>query len=356
MRLLYITNGISGVGGLERVLSVKASYFAEVMNYEVHILTLNDNNISCPYYSYSGKICFHNVKAVGNGLNYICSYIKGINHIVKQINPEIVSVCDDGIKGLYVPVWIKKGKAPIIYERHASMRLNAKAWQRVLMRLGGRFYNRVVVLTSYNMNEWNNRNLQVIPNPLPFYPEIVSELKNKRIICVGSLSYNKGYDLLITAWKKIAHECPDWSISIFGSGDRVKLQGLIDKNNLSGSVKLCGVSNEIQLEYLNSAFLVLPSRTEGFGMVLIEAMACGLPCVAFDCPCGPRDIIENEKNGFLVENGNIELLSIRMKQLILSVELRIKLGRYARQNSLKYRIQNIAKEWDNLFNNLLGRV
>lgn len=351
MKLLYITNGINGIGGLERVLSIKASYFAEIWGYDVHIITLDECDTK-PFYSFSKQMHFHRIFTSGRGFKYLKSYIREINKVVTMVQPDIISVCDDGLKGVYVPVWIKKGNAALIYERHASMRLNNSRVQALLMKIGGLLYDRVVVLTQYNLSEWIGKNQVVIPNPISFIPQEKSCLKEKRIICVGSISHNKGYDLLIEAWRRIASDCLGWKIDIFGKGDFSKYQKMIDDYHLNDSIHFCGPTRNVQNEMLNSSFLVLPSRSEGFGMVLIEAMACGLPCISFDCPCGPRDIIENGVNGILVPPENSELLAESIKSIILYPERLKEMSRFTSQTVSKYSIDSVAQVWRNLFINL----
>lgn len=346
MKLLYITNGISGGGGLERVLSIKASYFAEEFGYDVHIITLNDSQDT--FYPFSPFITIHPIE-VSRDWKYLFNYITKINKVVKEVQPDIISVCDDGLKGLYVPVWIKKGKAKIIYERHASMMLNGVSWQKFWMRIGGYFYDQIVVLTNYNLSEWSSSNLTVIPNPVSFYPQESSSLDNHQIVCVGSLSYNKGYDLLIDAWSKIASQYPSWSVHIYGKGDASTYQTTIHQLGIQEQITFHNPVQDIESIYQQASMLVLPSRSEGFGMVLIEAMACGVPCIAFDCPCGPRDIINDGENGFLVEPQDTEELANKIQQLIEDKELRIKLGRSAKQTAQQYLIKRIAILWKNLF-------
>ena len=346
MKLLYITNGISGGGGLERVLSIKASYFSEEFGYDIHIITLNDAKET--FYPFSSSITIHPIE-VSKDWKYLFSYIQKINRIVKKVQPDIISVCDDGLKGLYVPLWIKKGKAKIIYERHASMILNGASWQKFWMRMGGHLYDKIVVLTNYNLSEWSSSNLTVIPNPVSFYPQESSSLENHQIVCVGSLSYNKGYDLLIDAWSKIASQHPTWSVHIYGKGDASIYQTTINQLGIQKQITFHLPVQDIESIYQQASLLVLPSRSEGFGMVLIEAMACGVPCVAFDCPCGPRDIIQNGKNGYLVKAQDTEILAKKIEILIEDKESRIKMGKFAKQTAQQYLINRIALQWKNLF-------
>ena len=350
MKLLYITNGISGGGGLERVLSIKASYFAEEFGYDVHIITLNDSQDT--FYPFSPSITIHPI-AVSRDWKYLFNYINKINKVVEKVQPDIISVCDDGLKGLYVPVWIKKGKAKIIYERHASMMLNGASWQKFWMRVGGYFYDKIVVLTNYNLSEWSSSNLTIIPNPISFYPQESSSLENHQIICVGSLSYNKGYDLLIDAWSKIASQHPSWSVHIYGKGDASIYQDTINQLGIQEQITFHVPVQDIESIYQQASMLVLPSRSEGFGMVLIEAMACGVPCIAFDCPCGPRDIINDGENGYLVKPQDTKELASKIDFLIKNPPLRKKMGTFAYHSTQKYHITNIASIWEKLFKELI---
>ena len=354
MKLLYITNGITGIGGLERVLSIKLSYFTDQQGYEVHVITLNEPQ-RAPFYTFSSKIKVHNIQARGNLFTYLLSYIKKINKVVKEVSPDIISVCDDGLKGLYVPLWIHKRYKAIIYERHASMLLNNSKLQSFFIKLGGKLYNRIILLTKYNKTEWISQNLEVIPNPLSFPDDEYSLLNNHRIICVGSLSYNKGYDLLIDAWSKIAHRYPDWKIDIYGRGDASVYHSLMQEKKVENSITFCGPTNDIKQKMLESSFLVLPSRSEGFGMVLIEAMACGLPCVSFDCPCGPRDIIQDRKNGLLIPPGDTNALAQGIETLIQDKKTLHAMGDVAIHSISKYKVENIASLWDTLFHQLIER-
>ncbi len=351
MKLLYITNGINGPGGLERVLSVKASVLADDYDYRVTIATLNEESHQ-PFYQFSSKVKFATFYAKGNPLNYLQQYRKSIKQLVKEVQPDVISICDDGLKGFYVPSFLKT-KAKIIYERHASVNLNAGTGIkgkliRMLMHRQISKFDRFVVLTNGNLKEWNQPNVMVIPNPLSFYPEKSSELKNKKVIAVGSHSYNKGYDRLIEIWNRTEKDFPDWSLEIYGKSANGKYENLAEELNLK-NIKFYSPVSNIEEKYLDASVFVLPSRSEGFGMVLIEAMACGLPVVSFDCPNGPADIIKNNEDGFLIENGNIEQFSEKLKLLIRDFELRKKMGRAGKENVKRYLPDQIVSQWNELF-------
>ena len=364
MKLLYITNGIQGSGGLERVLAVKASYLANNLGYEVHILTLNDENRN-PFYTFSPKIKFHNIKAKGNAFNYFLSYRKGIKKVIKNSKPNIISICDDGLKGMLFPILFGK-KIPVIYERHVSKQIEIKTEKRSfigeiksklifnLMAFGGRRFDKFVVLTKGNLKEWELNNLQVIPNPLPFNSNEKSTLSNKKVLVVGKQGYQKSYDRLLEIWELVTKKYPNWKLEVYGKIDSsFKLDEIAGNLGVASSVKFYPPVKNIQEKYKEASIYVMSSRFEGFGMVLIEAMSFGVPCISFDCPHGPADIIKNGEDGFLIENGAIIDFSNAIIQLIENKELREKMGIQAEINVKRYSPEIVVPMWDTLFKSLV---
>ena len=365
MKLLYITNGINGAGGLERVLSIKASYLAEQLGYEVTILCLNDNHLNT-FYTFSDKINFRSIKVSKNPMQYVMHYIKGIRKIVAHLQPDVIAVCDDGLKGFFVPYILEK-KIPIIYERHASVQLNFASvssknrWTSLknrvslfLMQQLANTFEAFVVLTQGNTKEWPTKNVKVIPNPLSFYSEQNATLGAKRVIAVGSHSHNKGYDLLLRAWKQVVAKDETWKLYIYGKiDDNQTYLTLAQELGISDAVVFSKPVKAIEQEYLKSSIMVLPSRSEGFGMVLIEAMACGVPCVAFDCPHGPADIITHQEDGILVPNGNEAELAQALVQLMEDDMLRKQMGEQAKVNVRRYLPELVMPQWDALFKKLV---
>jgi len=363
IRILYITNGINGAAGLERVLSIKASLLADEYGYNVHIAVLNRAGEN-PFYHFSEKINVHSVPVSGNPLKYLKMYIDGMRELVASVKPDIISVCDDGLKGFFLPLILRK-PCRMIYERHVSQLVllgqNPSVINRVyfsiqqkLMRGLARKFDRLILLTEDNRIEWDLPNIEVISNPLSFFPSEVSSLENPRVIAVGRQAYQKGFDRLLQAWKIVSVAHPDWKLTIFGkSNPTLKLPELADTLGISETVQFSEAVPKIEEEMLASSIFAFSSRFEGFGMVLTEAMACGLPCVSFDCPCGPSEIIQNGSNGYLVPNGDVTTFAERLMELIENVDLRKKMATNARRSVDRYSPETILKKWDTLFKSLV---
>ena len=211
-----------------------------------------------------------------------------------------------------------------------------------------------IVLSHEDAAEWTElNNVTVIYNPLSFFPEQQSDGMQKQVIAVGRYVPQKGFDRLISAWSIVSKRHPDWTLSIYGDGMRQQLQQQIDELGISSTCQLRHSVQNIVEKYCESSIFVLSSRYEGFGMVIIEAMACGIPPVSFTCPCGPRDIIDDGKDGILVENGNVEELAKKISFLIKNEEIRKEMGRMARINVDRFKIEHIALQWKTLFESVL---
>lgn len=378
MKIAYCIPALYNPGGMERVLTLKVNYFIEKYNYEIHII-LTDGDGRQPYYPLHPKVIVHQLNVnfdeldsrpiVRKGLAYFWKqqiFKKKLRDCLFQIRPDItVSLLRRDINFIND---IKDGSIKI-GEIHFN-RLNYRDFSSSSLPIFVQYWLRFwwnkqligalkrlalfVVLSYEDEAYWPElSNIKVIHNPLSFYPERCSDLEGKQVIAVGRYVPQKGFDMLIESWKQVNDKHPDWTLKIYGDGMRDDLQKQIDGLGLHKNCILEHTVPNIVDKFNESSIFVLSSRYEGFGMVITEAMACGVPPVAFQCPCGPLDIIKHEIDGLLIENGNIEHLAKGICRLIEEEELRKNLGYSARINVKRFKIDAIASQWKELFDQLI---
>lgn len=331
MKIAYCIPALYYPSGMERVLTLKANYFAEVFGYEIHII-LTDGKDKKPYYELHPSITLHQLDIDYDELNGMSFYKKLPKYIAKQGRfKKKLNEC--------LPAFLRT--------------IVSNYWREQLYRQL-RQLKRFIVLSHEDAQEWTELdNVEVIHNPLPFFPDQISDNSHKQVIAVGRYVPQKGFDRLIPAWQLVARKHPDWILRIYGDGMREQLQQQIDSLGITASCILEPTVSNIVDKYCESSIFALSSRFEGFGMVIIEAMACGVPPVSFTCPCGPRDIISDGKDGLLVEDGNIEQLAEKISYLIENEDIRKKMGQQARMDVQRFRIENIAEQWKQLFESLI---
>lgn len=375
MRLVFCVGKLDRAGGTEKVLANKANYFVEELGYEVHIITVDQPNNTL-FYSYSSKIIFHNIKykSQGSTLFNPFRFIRNIKYFKKKyqflfdkINPDIITVNERGYLDYVIPFVSKN--IPKVREFHSSRKAISihasqmrftKRIKHLLMYKSIYFmfnkYNNLVLLTNNDKNDSNYKtNVTVIPNTHKPVVNRKSKLDKKKVISVGSMNGEiKRFALQIDLWREIVKEFPNWTLNIYGDGTKKNiLQHKINKLGLTKKVILHGTSNQLHNQYVDSSIYLFTSIGEGFGMVLIEAMSYGVPCISFDCPHGPSEIITDNKDGFLVENNNIKELKEKLILLMKDENLRQNMGAKAFENSKRFLPSEIAKQWDNLYNKII---
>ena len=377
MKIVYCIPSCYNSGGMERVLSLKANYLADKMDYEVYIVTTGQKGKE-PYYLMSDKIKF-----IDLGINYneIATYpiykkiyyklLKQHDHRKKleetlfQLKADIViSMFTHEMSFLYK---IKDGSAKVL-ELHFSRQFrtlhnyynHAGLVTRVLGHylnyrdfVAAKKYDRFVVLTQKDRLSWNGfSNIEVIYNPMTFNPDSVSNYNSKSVIAIGRLCTQKGFDMLIDIWSRIDSNLrSSWSLFIYGAGpDYNQLENQINKLALTHEIKLCHPTNDIENVYKNSSIFCFTSRYEGFGMSLVEAMSFGIACISFDCPCGPSDIIDNGVTGFLIESFDCNAFASKLSELMGDIDKIRNVGRRAFVTVQKqYNIDVIMSQWIDLF-------
>lgn len=379
MKILYCTHSTYNPGGMERVLLNKVTYLSQLPGWEVSVVT-TDQHQRPPFYPFPEK-----VRMTDLDINYsddndkgawkkIFGYLRKRREHKRKLTALLEKERPDIVVSLYpsessfIPD-IKDGSKKVLelhfckffrlqYGRKGLLGWIDKWRTRQDERIVRRF-DKFVVLTHEDKGYWGNLpNMEVIPNAAMHVSKSYSDVTNKRVIAVGRLDYQKGFDRLIEAWELIQRtgEWTDWRLDIFGQGEwKDMLQQMIDERGLQHAVRINKPTKQIGEEYVKSSLLVMSSHYEGFPMVMIEAMACGLPVVSFDYKCGPKDIIQHGINGLLVPDGDIKALANAMRKVMADEAYRRMLSQNARKVVDTYSEEAVMKQWIRLFTSITAR-
>ncbi|WP_455590082.1 glycosyltransferase family 4 protein [Bacteroides rodentium] len=378
VKIAYCIPALYYPSGMERVLTMKANFLA-THGYEVHIV-ITDGGQKAPAFPLEISIQVHQLdidfeepyhysflRRIWSYRKKMRIFRKALDTCLHQIKPDItISLLrrDVNIINRMTDGSLKMGE--IHFDRLHYRQFTAAWMPSVLCRFIQRRWmvalirelkklSKFVVLTHEDAAFWTELdNVTVIPNPSSFFPEERSDCTAKQVIAVGRYVFQKGFDQLINAWQLVAERHPDWKLKIYGDGAmRAQLERQIIDLQLQDSCFLESTVPDIDQKMQESSIFVLSSRFEGLPMVLIEAMACGLPVVAFACHCGPRDVISDGVDGWLVSEGDISGLASQMNRLIENEDIRQEMGYNAFRKSSDYNMESIGKQWMELFNELL---
>jgi len=378
MKIVYYLPSLYIAGGLERTITLKANYLADSMGYSVTILT-SEQQEKKPYYKLS-----KNVNHVDLGISFdlpknqskikkLISYPFKYNRFKRRFSSFLNEYKPDiTISTLRREIYfinsindgsIKIGEFHVTRNSYhtSSTKSSGNHIINALKKIWTNYslykikkLSKFIVLTNGEKANWPElQNTLVINNPLSFYPKKSSMCSNHQVIAVGRYSPEKGIESPIDAWAIVTKKHPDWILTFFGNGEYNIYTEQIKKLNIEKTCFLESAVTNIEDKYYDSSILALTSKYESFGMVITEAMSCGVPVVSFDCPSGPKDIIQNGIDGILVENGNIQELADKICYLIENEDIRKGLGKQAKINSERFKIENIAVQWQELFNSLL---
>ncbi|WP_051878382.1 glycosyltransferase [Streptomyces sp. NRRL B-24720] len=213
--------------------------------------------------------------------------------------------------------------------------------------------DRMLVLTREDADLWireGMNNVGFMPNPLPFLPSTPSPRARPVVLSMGRLTDQKGIDMLLDAWAEVAPHHPEWTLEIYGDGeDEEDLRTQSCEAGLDGSVQWRGRTADVQGALNGGSIFVQSSRGEGFPLALMEAMAAGLPSVAFDCAPGVREIVSDGQDGLLAPLGSTRELAAHLRTLISDSALRDRMGDAARENVRRFSTDRVVRRWEELF-------
>lgn len=377
MVIVYCLQGLYIRGGVERIVTLKANYWAS-HGHSVYILTTEGKGLPLAFDLVEG------VEVVNLGIDYRTDFAlpawrrhlvlwrkkrqhrRALEDFCVRVRPDIV-VSTFFEEATLLP---RLGDGSLkVLELHTSRPFYTLrypphiGWRRLFGRLQSwlhgrtaRAYDHFVVLTPSEIAEWGEvERISAIPNPLSMPVEWGERYEARRVIAVGRFEYEKNFSALISIWSRVAPRHEGWMLELVGSGYlREAYEQQIVALGLQGRVVLRDPTDAIRQRYQASSIIAMTSRVEGFGMVLLEGMAQGLPAVAFDCPNGPRDIIRDGEDGFLVPMGDEAYFADRLSQMIEDRELYERLSRRAVRSVERFSADKVFPMWEQLFAHLLG--
>lgn len=379
MKIVYCTDSICYPGGIQNITITKANGLAQ-MGHQVWIIVTDNKrpalhpvdpkvqviNLEINYFEDDWKSKYYVIKSI---ITKRKRHKKIISKVLNEINPDVIISTGTSEKNFLPNIKLKSTPIFIreIHNQKGYRFSHARSLIGKIMALLGNWYDyswnikkydQIVILTNEDkeLNWKNNKEVSVIGNPVTFDANITTApLTDKKFITAGRLVHQKNHKSLINAWKIVNQKHPDWLLEIWGDGVlKNELSKQIDTLGLNNKVLLKGYTNDIISQMQKVSGYVLSSLFEGMPLVLIEAMSCGLPIVSYTCQCGPKDLIDHGKNGFLCDVNDEKKLAEYICTIIEDDKLRINMGKASKEKSEEFKIEKIAAKWVTLFQQLIN--
>ena len=373
MKILYIFRSLAVWGGIERILVDKMNFMAERYGIDVYLLTSDQGRHPIVYHLSNGVhhedlgICFyqqyrfHGLCRLSVAGKMTRQYRHMLDDRLHKIQPDLIICTTSDRIGIITKL---KGNVPLIVESHSICTrtlnhgrswLQRKIYRYALLRSLSKA-DMLVSLTEGDAKEWRKYHSQVmvIPNFIHPHEEHISDCSAKKAIFVGRFDYQKRVQDAIRIWKKVRKRHPDWTLEVYGDGDMY--QEICSLASSVGGVVINQPTSQVFQAYKECSFLISTSLFEPFGLVIPEAMSCGLPVVSYDCPYGPNELITNKKDGYLVKSRDSDAFADRICDLIENPELHKDMGLAALKSSQRYTAEQIMPLWLQLFSLLLSSV
>lgn len=366
MRIIILSSNMTETGGIQRLTASLANSFSKCENVDVHIINSGikngkerfelDNRITNIYMGIEPKNLL--------GLTIFEKLIDNFNTFIKIKRFFKKYEFDDGENIVIALGHSQSCLLPFIIPNKKNIKkigsqhnpISYNLIYSIIRKISLKKLDKYILLNETMQEDflkhYNFGNTCIIENPNRINGK-KSDLNNKIVIAVGRLTEQKNFEALINIWSDIKEKNLNWTLRIIGDGPlKEELLSQIKKLNLEDVIELKSFNNNIENEYYKADILAMTSIYEGFGLVLVEAQSCGIPTIAFDCPTGPRNIINDGKDGYLIENRNTEQFIKKLDDLMNNNEMRWKMGDNAFENSKRFDVETITEKWIKLFNEI----
>lgn len=358
MKIVYLSTNITGSGGVARVTADKANYFVKEWGYEVVIISTNDVEKE-PFYDFDSRIKFHLISTKMTSLYAPFKLYSRINDLLKSIHPQLIIINDNGIKAYFAPFLIR-GSFPLLLEVHGAVRFSFKKTNsrlqaqliNKLIDLASPRFAKIILLNNESKSEWERVETVVIPNYITEGSLREEKPASKKIIAIGRICQQKGYDRMLTIWQRVAERNPDWSLHIYGKVEEVDLYRQL-KERAVERVYFYGESKNVLEQLREFDFFIHTAYFEGMPMVLLEAMAEGVTGVVFEVPFGIKEIIKNRWNGMLVDSAEEFQFASAVQELIDDGDFLARLRSNTQVSIRVFSKENVLPLWKKLFQEFL---
>lgn len=380
MRIVYVYPQFIHRAGTERVLIDKMNYLSTQKGIDVYVVTYDQGSHPFAYPLFPSvnhidlNICFYQLYRY----NYIIRFFKWLEkrkllrksfiHLVSSIAPDIVVTTTyhpniisliNACPGHFNKVVESHIDKCYLHSNDPTIQKDRIKWIRSLCNMEYLNYevakfDVLVTLHQNDAEEWAKYlKTRVIINIVHLNDTgRISNQKSKHVIFVGRYTIQKGIPDLFKIWEIVFHKHSDWHLDLYGDGDINEIPYTEDYRD-NNNIHIHSSDPDIFSRYVESSIFVLTSLYEPFGLVIVEAMSCGLPVIAFDCPSGPANIINDGVDGFLIKNRDVNDFAEKICMLIESPQLRLEIGKFAIQSSQRYSTEQVMPQWISLFNELL---
>jgi glycosyltransferase involved in cell wall biosynthesis len=352
-KICFFVGDMNHSGGTERVSTLILNELHQA-EFEVHVVNLAGGEK--PFFPLADGVhstCLGNVQ--GGGIKAFSASVANLRRYLKKHSIDTLIAVESMLTLYAVPASTFLDLKLIVWE-HFNFHVDlGKRVRRIARQIAALTADTVVTLTErdkmfWQSESWCRANIMAIANPVPFtVSEHQPEPANKTFLAVGRLTYQKGFDLLLAAWKPVTEQHPDWTLQIVGSGeDDQSLTQLVTDLDLARSVQLVPATPDVQAYYKKAVYYVMSSRFEGLPMVLLEALSFGLPIVSFDCDTGPSDIVVPGKNGWLCKADSVSSLTSGMISAIEASDVEHVYASYSSEAKAKcgeFYLDAIMKKW-----------
>lgn len=367
MKLLYLTDQVYLHGGAEKILIQKLNYWADVYGYDVTLLTTAQKERP-PFFPLSPKVALHDLgMEYPDGTLYdpknfglFREHYKKLKAFVNASKPDAIFVLSQALLRIITP-FAAQG-VPTYFEYHTSwygFKLGydrQSGLKKIKSKIIGAIsdyaeskYTKIVYLNQAEFDHYRRKNSVIIPNFFDVSEKKIETERKNIAISLGRLSFQKGYDLLIEAWKTLDGRIDGWEMHVYGNGEnKEKLEQQLSGTNFRNPMQFYSAIDNVNEKLAEASIYVMSSRFETFPMVLLEALSNKVPIVSFDCPTGPRSILTPNEDGLIVPPTDVKALADALLELMTDEARRKQMGEAGARNVSRFSPQTVMEQWDAL--------